>query len=219
MVSDQAKNVGGQVVHDLCECLGIQKRHNSPYHPEGNGQAERSFQTIKTLVHCVMVDEELPRYAWPSILQKATFMNNASVNTSMQYTPHELMYGSPPQLPSVKSSPPVAPAEELPLADHVEETQAVMEEKWATAASNLTAAKAACKKQYEKRGATQARNFCVGDYVYLRSHARTSGLDPFYHGPYEVLAVHELTVTVCSERRGELTVHKNHVRPAKQLVW
>ena len=69
-------------------------------------------------------------------------MNNASVNTITQHTPYKGMYGSPPQLTSVKSSPPVEPAEELPLADHVKETQEVAKEKLTTAASNLTAAKA-----------------------------------------------------------------------------
>ena len=44
------------------------------------------------------------------------------------------------------------------------------------------------------------------------NHTRTSGLDSFYHGPHKVLTVDELTVTVCLERRGELTVHKNHAR-------
>ena len=109
----------------------------------------------------------------------------------------------------------MVPAEELPLADRVEETQTAVEEKWAAAASNLGAAKATYKKHYDRRGSTQARDFNVGDYVYLRNHTRTSGLDPFYHGPYEVLAVDELTVTVRSERRGDLTVHKNHVRPSQ----
>ena len=48
----------------------------------------------------------------------------------------------------MKSSPPVEHTEELPLADHVKETQEVAEEKLTAAASNLTAAKASYKKQY-----------------------------------------------------------------------
>ena len=70
-------------------------------------------------------------------------------------------------------------------------------------------------------GVTQAWNFWVGDYV--QNHTRTSGLDLFYHGPYEVLTVDELTVTVRLERHGELTVHKNNVRPSQPAggggVW
>ncbi len=83
-ISDQGKNIDGQVVNDLCKKLGIEKRRSSPYHPEGNGQAERSVQSIKTLVRCVMADENLPKYAWPSILQKSSFMHNAYVNARTQ---------------------------------------------------------------------------------------------------------------------------------------
>ena len=63
------------------------------------------------------------------------------------------------------------------------------------------------------RGVTQARNFRVGDYAL--NHTRTSGLDSFSHGPYKVLTVDELTITVRLERHGELAVHKNHARPSQ----
>ena len=93
--------LGGKVVHDLCENVGISKRHSSPYHPEGNGQAEWSVQSIKSLIRCVMAEDNLPRYVWPSILQKATFINNTAVNSSTKFSPYELMYGTQPTLPSV----------------------------------------------------------------------------------------------------------------------
>ena len=120
-VSDQAKNVDGQVVTELCQNLGIKKRHSSPYHPEGNGQAERSIQSIKTLIRCVMAEEKLPKYAWPSILQKSAFMHNAAVNNSTKYSPYELMYGTPPILPSLICSPDTEKPEAVSVQSHVEE--------------------------------------------------------------------------------------------------
>ena len=41
LLSDQGSNVDGKVIHNLCSSLGISKIHSSPYHPEGNGNAER----------------------------------------------------------------------------------------------------------------------------------------------------------------------------------
>ena len=187
-VSDQAKNVDGKVVHDLCQRLGIAKRHSSPYHPEGNGQAERSVQTIKTLIRCVMAEEKLPKYAWPSILQKATFMNNTSVNTSTKFSPYELMYGTPPTLPSVISSPSVGQGEAVETKDLAEETKALINQKWAAAATNLESAKSQYKKQYDDRNTIKPKAINEGDYVYLKNQARQSSLDPYYHGPYVVLA-------------------------------
>ena len=51
--------------------------------------------------------------------------------------------------------------------------------------------------------------------MYLKNQARQSSLDPYYHGPYVVLATNDNTVTVHSDLRGRLTVHKNHVRPSQ----
>ena len=61
-VSDQAHNIDGNVVRNLCTKWGIEKRCCSPYHPEGNGQAERSIQSAKTLIQCVAAEENILKY-------------------------------------------------------------------------------------------------------------------------------------------------------------
>ena len=55
-VSDQARNVDGDVINELCEQLGIKKRRSSPYHPKGDGQAERSVQTVQALIRCISAE-------------------------------------------------------------------------------------------------------------------------------------------------------------------
>ena len=105
VVSDQARNVDREVINELCEQLGIKKWRSSPYHPEGDGQAERSVQTVKALIRCISAEESVPKYAWPSILQQVAFVHNSSVYTSTMYTPYDLMYGDKPILPSRKCSP------------------------------------------------------------------------------------------------------------------
>ena len=103
-VSDQARNVDGEVMNELYEQLGIKKRRSFPNHPEGDGQAERSVQTVTAFIRCISA-EGVPKYAWPSILQQVAFVHNSSVNTRTKYTPDELMYGDKPKLPSKKCSP------------------------------------------------------------------------------------------------------------------
>ena len=49
LVSDQARNIDGVIINALCKDLDIEKRRSSPYHPEGNGQAERRVQTVKII--------------------------------------------------------------------------------------------------------------------------------------------------------------------------
>ena len=109
------------------------------YWIEGNGQAERSIQSAKTLIRCVAAEEDIPKYAWPSILQQVTFMHNATVNTSTKYTPYELMYGTKPKLPSTKCSPEIYPPVTGDLDGYVEETQYNIESKWEKAAHVIDA--------------------------------------------------------------------------------
>ena len=122
------------------------------------------------------------------------------------------MYGTPPTLPSVKTSPPVAQHEAVEALDLVEETQAAIANKWTEAATNLEAAKTQYKKYYEQGNVTKEKCIRQGDFVYVKNQRRQSSLDPYFLGPFEVLSVEEPTVTVRSERRGPLTIHKNNVR-------
>ena len=57
--SDQGSNVDGKTVRKLCELLSIKKTRSSPYHPEGNGQAERAISSIKTLISSVCSSRNL----------------------------------------------------------------------------------------------------------------------------------------------------------------
>ena len=69
-VSDQAQNVDGEIINEIFEQLGIKKRSSSPYDPEGDSQAERSVQTLKTLIRCISAEEGVLKYAWPTTLDK-----------------------------------------------------------------------------------------------------------------------------------------------------
>ena len=40
LLTDQASNIGGNVINELCKTFGIKKRRASAYHIQGNGLAE-----------------------------------------------------------------------------------------------------------------------------------------------------------------------------------
>ena len=102
------------------------------------------------------------------------------------------------------------------VEDHVEETRTSIGDKWNSAAENLSESKKQYKKQYDSRGTVKPKEIKVGEFVYLKNQTRTSSLDPLYKGPYEVVAVGNLTVTVQSHQRGRVTVHKNNVRASQK---
>ena len=43
----------------LLQEIGAEKRRSSPYHCEGDGLAERSIQSVKTLIRCLVAERNL----------------------------------------------------------------------------------------------------------------------------------------------------------------
>ena len=85
-------------VRKLCEQLNMEKKHSSPYHPEGDGMAEKAIETVKTTIRCVLQEENvsLMFFRWPDVLQQVAFLFNASKCRRTGLTPYEVMYGEKP---------------------------------------------------------------------------------------------------------------------------
>ena len=94
LLSDQGRNVDGLLIRDACKDLGIQKLHSSPYHPQGDGEAERCIQSVKQTMRCLLAQKRLDRTSWPQILQEVAFTHNAQSNSSTGYSPNEVMFGA-----------------------------------------------------------------------------------------------------------------------------
>ena len=94
LLSDQANAVDDHMVRDLCRRLGIQKMHSSVYHPQGDGQSERSIQSFKTALRCMLEERHITQTHWPSLLQEITFVLNTLPNVSTRLSPHEIMFGA-----------------------------------------------------------------------------------------------------------------------------
>ena len=114
LLSDQENAVDGQMMRDMCRRYGIRKIYSSAYHPQGDGQSERSIQSFKTMLRCILEDRHIIHTNWPNLLQETTFILNSLPNASTALCPHEIMFGTQLQLPLDKW---------LPVADlnkHVE---------------------------------------------------------------------------------------------------
>ena len=94
ILSDQGPNVDGHLVRQLCQQLGIRKLHSTPYHPQGDGEAERSIQSFKQSMQCQLAEKGICRTDWPKLLQEITFIHNAQINASTGVTPNEVMFGT-----------------------------------------------------------------------------------------------------------------------------
>ena len=208
-MSDQAKNMDGDVVRRFCSDLGIEKRRSSPYHPQGNGLAERCVQSAKQLLRCLLSDRKLSATEWPNILKEVSFVFNAAPNSSTGITPNEVMYGVKLRHPGALAVP--SEGAFISPEDHVEETKHAQEETARLAEANNATARMQHKKQHDHgKVSPEARGIRVGDRVMLRREER-GGLDPVFSGPYQVAETSGANVVI-NMPTGLKRVHMDRVK-------
>ena len=96
LLTDQGANFTSQVISELCATLGIRKMRTSSYHPQTNGQVERTHQTLMRMIG--KLDEEA-KDNWASHLSEITHAYNSTRSAITGYSPHYLMFGRRPKLP------------------------------------------------------------------------------------------------------------------------
>ncbi|KRX42021.1 Gypsy retrotransposon integrase-like protein 1, partial [Trichinella sp. T6] len=88
--SDQGRSFEASVVLEMCRLFGIKKTRSSPYHPQGNGQAERFNRTLLDMLS-IMVDGNPGQ--WDDMLPFVMLAYNSSVHESTGVTPAIAMLG------------------------------------------------------------------------------------------------------------------------------
>ena len=208
MLSDQGANVDGKTVRGMLDKFGIEKRRSSPYHPEGDGQAERGIQTVKQVMRCTLEDRCIEKDDWPSILQEVSYNLNCLPNSSTGYSPFTIMYGiEPTPLSTASFRYPGSENERLTAAEWVDEAVKARDELNADVNSNLGKSRSRMKNNY--KSSYTASSIQVGDEVLLKNEPRVDGLEPHFHGPYRVIARRSVNVKLRINDRKEKVVHLN----------
>ena len=94
--SDRGANFTGRVIKELCRLTGTRKSQTTPYHPQGNGQAERFNRTLIGMLGTLSPAEKSD---WKSHLAPITHAYNCSRNEATGFSPFYLMFGRHPRLP------------------------------------------------------------------------------------------------------------------------
>ena len=99
LLSDQGSNVDGQVMHNICNELGIEKRRSSAYHSQGNGFAERHIRIVKDMLRAVILHRHLPQTSWRQLLPSLIFALNTSLSKANNCIPYNVVFGCSALLP------------------------------------------------------------------------------------------------------------------------
>lgn len=94
--SDQGANFESQLIKELLELAGVHKSHTTPYHPMGNGIAERYNRTLGNMIRALPAHSKA---RWPQMLQLLTFCYNCTEHETTGFAPFYLMFGRIPRLP------------------------------------------------------------------------------------------------------------------------
>uniref|UniRef100_A0A3Q3DV46 Gypsy retrotransposon integrase-like protein 1 n=2 Tax=Hippocampus comes TaxID=109280 RepID=A0A3Q3DV46_HIPCM len=94
--SDQGANFESRLIKDLLEMAGVHKSHTTPYHPMGNGIAERFNRTLGGMIRTLPPKS---RSKWPQMLNMLTLCYNCTVLETTGFAPFYLIFGRVPRLP------------------------------------------------------------------------------------------------------------------------
>jgi hypothetical protein len=171
--------------------LGTKLRMSSSFHPETDGQSERTNQTVEQILRCYtnkFHDD------WDTHVGLAEFSLNSATNISTGVSPFKLMYGYQPASPvdrvaaAFDTPSTLATRQSAAAADMISKMHADL----ATAKSSIALAQERTAKHADKH--RREAHFEVGDRVMLSgAHVNLKGtsrkLKPRWLGPFTISKV------------------------------
>ncbi|GKD20260.1 putative reverse transcriptase domain-containing protein [Tanacetum coccineum] len=183
IISDRDSHFTSRFWQSLQKALGTRLDLSTAYHPETDGQSERTIQTLEDMLRACAIDFG---GNWDTHLPLVEFSYNNSYHTSVKCAPFEALYGR-------KCRTPIAWAEvgesQLIRPEIVQETT----DKIVQIKERLKTARDRQKSYADNR--RKPLEFSVGDKVLLKvspwkgvvRFGKRSKLSPRYVGPFEVV--------------------------------
>ena len=202
--SDQGANVNGKVIHNLCDYLGIVKEKSSPFHPERNGLAERSIESVKSLVSVICESRSISVHDWDLVIYEAVLAHNNTMNKSLKYSPFLCMFADHAQLP-VDNYMGLKEANKQKLSGKIIRQDANI---------NLQEAKIQYKEQHDKKAVVNT--YSVGQEVMMKRNFgenRKIAVN-WKRGPYTIdKKMGPSTYAIKGPKGGTKVYHHNNLKP------
>ncbi|GKC61185.1 putative reverse transcriptase domain-containing protein [Tanacetum coccineum] len=184
IISDRNSKFTSHFWKSLNEALGTQLDMSTAYHPQTDGQSERTIQTLEDMLRACVIDFGK---GWDRHLPLVEFSYNNSYHTSIKAAPFKALYGQ-------KCRSPICWAEvgdaQLTGPEIIHETT----EKIIQIKKRIQAARDRQKSYADRR--RKPLEFEVGDKVMLKvspwkgviCFGKRGKLNPRYIGPFKILA-------------------------------
>lgn len=189
--------------------LGIKHHKTSGYHPQSYGILERSHAILK-----VILRSRTNNFVqnWPQFVPFAVFVINSSVNRSMNYSPHELVFGYKLEVPSnLKRKPePV-----YNYDDYFAELRFKLQSAHESAKEELLKSKILNKNYYDKN--SKLKSYKVGDMVLITNENRETKMHNPFIGPFEVTEiVSDVNMKIKTKNKNKI-IHINRTKKFNEV--
>ena len=95
VISDRDMRFTSHFTKELCRLLGISQNISTTYHPQTNGQSERTNQWLEQYlrIYCNFQQDN-----WVGLLPMAQYVHNSWTSHTTGFTPFELLLGFTPHI-------------------------------------------------------------------------------------------------------------------------
>ena len=158
--SDQGHNFESKLTEALCALSGIEKSRTTPYHPMGNGIAER-FNS--TLINMLRTLESNQKVDWKSHIGSMVHTYNCTKHDTTGFSPYFFIFGRHPRI-AVDLA--LGRHEPKCAADYVSNLRDTLKTAYELAEANSRASQSSQKKCYDQR--VRSAVLAPGDRVLVR---------------------------------------------------
>jgi Integrase zinc binding domain/Chromo (CHRromatin Organisation MOdifier) domain len=183
VISDRDPRFTSKWTRELCRILSIDQNISTAYHPQTDGQSERTNQWLEQYLH---IYGNFQQDDWVSWLPIAQFVHNSWPNETTKQTPFELLIGHTPTIGPIKTG------GKIPDVDWCKEQ---LWEKRNQARTAIQKAQAFLQKRnIRKRGRRAYEPYQEGDRVWLDGTNITMShpfvkLEPKCYGPFPITKI------------------------------
>ena len=164
-------------------------RSTTPYHPQGDGMAERNIGLVKQVIRCLLTDRKLSKGSWPGVLTEVSFHINSMDNATTRLSTHLFHFGREPASSLYLWCSNLGVSERKCQGEYLETLRMKRLELREIAIENSKRNLAEARRRYNAN--KKESDLGKGDRVMLRRSAIQDSLSPSprFSGPFEVLEI------------------------------